>query len=261
MIKFDPKKEVTQKLKFKPDPKLGNLCLGILESVSLEFSETDVTDEKGNPNKWEFAGMKVPRLIFVFRNIPKTESDPDRFHFYSESVVTQTKNDGSPVSSKRVESMYGSMFDRLIHIYNAFENAPNFKPLDVESEIDESADAETRVKQTTKLFKDLANCFNKGKDEKTPIYKDGDTYIKILLKLVADFKTGSRLEIPNFVGEGFIEMYDPKKSPTIEIKPNETVELTSKKQSPSEVAKGGAEDQDKIPDDVQAMIDKAEGRS
>lgn len=252
-VKFDGKKKVTQNLKFKPQPDLNNLCLGYLEKVSVEFTDIAVVDDKGNPSNWEYAGEKVPRLLFEFKNVKRKKSDADRFYFHVESVITQTKKDGTPVDAKKVESMYSAMFDRIIHIHSAFEGTPNYKELDLEVEIDINADKSERVTQMGKFFKSIAAAFNKGKND-SPIYKSGEAPVQLYMKLLPDYQRGTRLEFPTFVGEGFIERYIEGVTPTIEIKPNETVELTGKKVSPSDAASGAVKSQDDLPDDLKEMI-------
>lgn len=253
-IKFDGKKKVTQNLKFKPDPKHGNLCIGYLNKVSVDTVESPLVDDKGNPNKWEFAGIKVPRLVLEYRNIPEKNTDPERFYFHTEGPITQTRNDGTSVEEKKIQSMYTALFDRIIHMYNVYEGASNYQELEIEVEIDEKNNAENRAKQMTKFFKDVAYAFNKGKDEK-PVFMEGNKHIPLYMKLLPDYQRGVRLEFPTFVGEGFVEVTKEGIPPVIEIKPNESVELVSKKTTASAVA-SDSKAQDELPPDVKELIEK-----
>lgn len=256
-MKFDKNKEVTNKLKFKPIPEFNNLCLGHLEDVRVEVNEVPKVNDKGQESTWEYAGLNIPQLVFEFKNDPyKEEKVVERFYFHRERIIGSLTKNGDQIDSKILESLYGSMWDRIKHIHDAYSSMPNYKPFEDDiPEIDETAPSETRVQQFTKFFNFVAAAFNKGKDDKTPIYKKNGANITMNMKLVAEYKEGKYLAFPTFVGEGFIEVHVTGVEPTIELKPNETVVLAGKSSGSSEASTGP--DNDDLPDEVKEMINRA----
>lgn len=254
-MKFDPKKDVTRSLKFKPLEDLGNLCLGTLEKAEVIMNDVPKFKNDGSESPYEFAGHTVPSLRFTFKNFLR-EDDKDRaerwFNFV-ESVIIYKKNDGTPMKQKDLESIYEQMWDRIKHIHDAYKNDVNYKPFGELPEIDEKADVEARIIQFTKFFKAIAEAFNKGKNDK-PIFVDqDDNSLPVALKLVPEYQTGKWLTFPTYVGEGFIERYHKGVPLTIELKPGETVTLKGGKR---EGEKSGAGSDSNIPKEVLEMINQ-----
>jgi len=260
-IKFDSKKQVTNKLKFKPDHEFNNLCLGKLLNVEVTKNKHEKFDEKGKESTWEYAGMMIPNLVFSFKQVHREESfdKAERFYDHREGIITQTKRNGEPIEMKKVMEMYEAMWDRIKHIHDAFQSSPNYKPFGDIPEIDEKADAATRLEQITKFFDFVAASFNKGKNDK-PIYVDtNDQPIILWMKLLPEYKEGKYLTFPTFVGEGFIERYVNGVKPTIEVKPHESVELTGMTRKGEETPKGVsgvAAGEEELPDYVRKAMEK-----
>lgn len=254
-MKFNAKKEVTNRLKFKPIKEFDDLCLGHLEDVRVEINEVKKVNDKGQESTWEYAGNMIPQLVFEFKNDAfKDEKVVDRYYLHRERIIGAVHSDGSPIADTKLEGMYGSMWDRIKHIHDAYSGSPNYKPFDDEvPEINEKATVEERVKQFTKFFKFVADAFNKGADGQTPIYKSAGKPIVMNMKLVAEYKEGKYLAFPTFVGEGFIEVHKSGVEPTIEIKPNETVKLSSSTDSESSNDDNVNDD---LPDEVKKLINQ-----
>ncbi len=256
-IKFDANKEVTNKLKFKPDINLGNLCLGKIVSVEVVKTEVAKIDEKGKERAWEYAGLElpVPSLSITFKQVHTADSKDkaDRFYTFRENIIGSTKTNGEPIEGDILESLYQSMWDRIKHIHDAFANTPNYKAFTSLPEINERGKAIDRLKQFTAFFETIAEGFTKGKNDK-PVYELTDgTSIKVWMKLIAEYKEGKYLTFPKFVGEGFIERYIDGVPPTIEIKGSESVILKSK--SVKAGVPGGADSSEDLPEHIRAMME------
>ena len=231
MAKLVSSKQVKTVLPFKPDPNLNNLSLGILQDVQFSEEEAPSLKDDGTPNPYQFAGMKVPRLTFVFKqhHLSNSPDKADRFYFHSFTPIVTVKNDGTAMEQKDVEGLYDNMFNHIIHMHTTFEGTPNYKPL-VDMEIDENAPVQELLAQTATTFKAIQESFMKGKDGEKPIFVDTKgNYIILYVKLVTS-KDGTRLEFPKFVQTGFLEIFKAGVLPSIEllVSRGETITLTAK---------------------------------
>ena len=254
-MKFDAKKEVTNRLKFKPNPEIDNLCLGYLDSVEVTMHEVAKINDKGQESTWEYAGHTIPRLVLTFRNfVRKDDLDKsERYYVHTESIIGAVKISGEKIDKSVLESIYQSMWDRIKHIHDAYVNDPNYKPFSSLPEIDEYGKTADRVEQFTKFFNTIANMFNKGNND-LPVYKGANNGIlPCYMKLVAEYKQRKWLEFPTFVGEGFIERYKEGVPPTIELKPNETIQLAAAKGTVKPGA-ASANDMDSLPEDIRRAL-------
>ena len=246
-MKFDSSKKVTRDLKFKPIPELDNLCLGHIQKVEIVDIENRVTNDKGQESKYEYAGLTEPRIKFTFKNdgLGAKQPDEDRYHYHIEKPIISIKNNGEEMSEQALENLYMQMFDRLKHIYDAYEGTGNFKTMpSTIPEINEKAPAKERINQFREFFEFFVNIFNTGADKENPVFVDKDkdgnlVNVVMVMKLVAEYREGKWLEFPTFVGEGFIERYKAGKKPTIELKPSETVKLKSSDKDESKDESGG----------------------
>ena len=254
-MKFDPKKDVTRSLKFKPLADLGNLCLGTLQKVEVTMNEVPKFKDDGSESMFEYAGHTLPSLKFVFKNhLRKEDKDrAERFFTYVESVIISKKNDGTPMDTKVLTNLYEQMWDRLKHIHDAYSNEENYKPFGELPEIDETADVDVRVTQFTKFFKTVADAFNKGKGGKAIFTDKEGNGLPVAIKLLANYPSGKWLTIPNFVGEGFIERFIPGRPLTIEVKPGESVALKGGKVSDSG---GSGVSSSDVPKEIMDMLNK-----
>ena len=231
-IKFDAKKDVTNKLKFKPNPELGNLCLATIESVEVVMNEVKKINDKGQESTWEYAGYTIPSLVINFKQHHRKEDTDkaDRFYSFRQNIIGSVRSNGDPIEDSVLVALYEAMWDRIKHIHDAFATCPNYKPFGSLPEINERGKVADRVSQFTTFFETVAEAFNSGKGDKL-IYQAEDKPVVVWLKLLAEYNEGKYLTIPTFVGEGFIEKYNPSVPPTIEVKPNETVVLRGKGKS------------------------------
>lgn len=245
-MKFDVNKQVESRLNLKPSKDTFGLALAELESVEVKDYEVPVTDEKGSETKSEFKGLTVPRINLTWRNHKVKEGEEDRYHTLSFGPIVSVKNDGSPMDAKTLSSIYENMFAALMHAHNCYKGSVNYIAIKSLPDIDETATAAARVEQTRAFFKAFEKAFN-GTDGKA-VYKNTEgKNIPVWLKLVADYKTQSHYETPNFVGQGWTEVAIQTtinnkvvwKQPLIELKPNESIDLipkTSKKPSNVNIA-------------------------
>lgn len=258
-FKADVNKDVTASLKFKPSvyADLNGLCLGQLVSVEVTTEESPKILDDGTENSYQFAGLKVPKIRFNFKNVVRAEDKDraDRFFFHVEKPIISVKNDGEKMTDKLLESLYTQMWDRIKHIHDVFKNDPNYKPIAELPDIDPTSPEEKLVDQFTKFFEAIAASFNKGKNDK-PIYQGEDGKgLTCYMKLIAEYMQRRYLVFPNFIGEGFIERFKTKVPPTIELKPRETQELAAGKGSKSkEDAGSAATGYEDLPADIRDAI-------
>lgn len=253
MPKFDVNKEVTTKLRFKPVEKLNNLCIGKLISVEFVTNKAEKED-----STWEYNHFDIPTVLFNFVQRKEDKGDADRYFTFSERIIGAIKKDGSPISAENLSGIYGSMWNRILHIYQAYQFAPNWKQLKSVPEIDEGGTAEERIAQFTKFFAAIAKMFNEGADGK-PIYlnANGDPY-PMTMKLLADYTTRKYLTFPTYVGQGFIEqtrMKDGKLDTVLEIKYNESIELGKPKRGVDADSAMPNMDVSSLPPGVAEMLD------
>ncbi len=258
-MKFDLSKQVESRLNLQPNKETFGLALAELESVEVKTYEVAKIDDKGSESKSEFKGCIVPRISFTWRNHKTSQDEEDRFYTLSFGVVATIKNDGTPISKKVIESIYETMYSNMMHIHNAYKKSANYKPITSLPDIDEMATPELRAKQTELFFNAFASAFN-GVDGKSVFVDQLGISIPVWLKLVAEYTKGDKFVTPTFVGQGFteiaIKLTDGKwKKPLIELKPQETIELTatsSKKPSSVNIStqQGG------IDPAIQAILDQ-----
>lgn len=252
MPKFDVNAQVTSRLKFKPIAQFKNLCLGYLQSVTVTTSEEVADGSKG----YEYGGLKIPMLTMEFIEWKENPQDEDRYYTPRWTPIVSKANTGLPIEKKTLDNLYQSMWFQLKHIVDAYGGKMDKVP-----EIDENAAPEERIKQFTAFFSYIATYFNTGLAGK-PIFKSADNASYLMaMKLIADYQTGKFLAFPTFVGEGFIERAimvqdnTTKKvvlKTTLEIKPQESVELRVKSTSTS--VPGSGDSPTALPDDVMKKL-------
>jgi hypothetical protein len=259
-MKFDVNKEVTAKLRFKPVPELGNLCIGELHAVVFKETEVAKVDDKGVERDYEYAGFKVPRLELEFKQSKTKPADPDRYYTHQIRIIGSKKKDGSPIPEETLTNLYMTMWDQIKHIHDAFKGTVNYEPLSKIPTIDEYGPAEQRITQFAKFFKRLEECFNKGKEDKPIFVDDKGKPFKLWMKLVAEYKEGKYLTFPTFVGQGFIERYKTGVPSVLEIKPNETIHLSGSGGAAKPTTQSiGNETQEEIGDDLKDLLKGLEG--
>ncbi len=228
-MKFQGKKEVLANLSIKPVPELGNLVPGALVSVEVIETQVEKIREDGSENTWEYAGFKIPALMFTFKQSKSNPNDRDRILNYVESIITFRTKDGMPVPMETIENLFTQMNDRIVHIHDAYKNDINYTTLS-DFEFDEKGDTKSRIESFKNFFLNIADSFNKGKNQK-PIYlgKD-DKLLPLYIKVLPDYNTKSFYTLPSFVRKGFIERANGQK-PNIELTASEkaSFELRSRK--------------------------------
>lgn len=246
---------VERRLAFKPDPEIGNLCMGVINDVRIDMRDVPLLDDKGVENTWEYAGCKFPTLVIEFKQC-KTEQNPkDRFYTFTAKPVTTLTKNGEPVEAKTIINIIGQVYALLRHIANQFKGVKGY-PINTGKcpGIDYAADAKTRCEQFTAFFKYFKHLLT-GDDEKAPIYKG----VKLWMKLVADYNTHKYLTFPSFVGRGFVERVIAGQNPSLEFEGNETVYLAKSdepKAREAAAAPAPAATPTGMSSDVQAIIDR-----
>lgn len=231
-LKLDINKKVTSNLPFEPQEKLGGLCIGTLLSVEVKMADVESVKKDGTPSEWEYAGHSIPRLEFRFKQAGIEE---DRFFTFTESVISELKDtELQEVSEELTAKLYNNMWDRMRHILDAFKGLKQYEEIKELPELSVIGKTEVKIKEFTKLFNIVADVLNKGKNGK-PLYTD----LKLVMKLLPEYKERKYLTFPTFVGKGFIELakqVDGKLSTTLKIYPNESVVLSSGKVAPGSQA-------------------------
>lgn len=256
MLSFD-EEVVERRLGFKPDPELGNLCMGMISDIRIDITDVPLIDDKGVENTWEYAGCKFPKLVIEFKQC-KTEANPkDRFYVFTSKPVTTLNKKGEPVNPESIKSIINNEYARLRHIANQFKGLKGY-PVNAGKcpGIDYASPAKKRCEQYLKFFEYFKHLIV-GENEDAPIYVG----VKLYMKLIADYSTRKFYTFPSFVNRGFIERVIPKQAPTIEFESGETINLAKSdepkaREKAANVAGVPASSDLEISQDVQNILNK-----
>lgn len=220
----------TAHLKFGNDQaKPNGLFLGHLEEV--KYSTITIGEDKtGMPS---FNGFEIPKLTLTFAS---NEEDPNKRHYVSKTF-TAVESNVNTIPGGKEEWKVNSVFDWLKHVLNVYylkgreltdEEAAalslTFEDFDEQGEY-VSVDTEIVINAWKVLFENFENIMNRGKDGK-PVYHDkNNKFIPVWLKLLRYVKSrkswtpinNGDLSLPQFVGEGCIEIYQQNAIPSIKI--------------------------------------------
>lgn len=220
----------TAHLKFGNDQaKPNGLFLGHLEEV--KYSTITIGEDKtGMPS---FNGFEIPKLTLTFAS---NEEDPNKRH-YVYKTFTAVESNVNTIPGGKEEWKVNSVFDWLKHVLNVYylkgreltdEEATalslTFEDFDEQGEY-VSVDTEIVINAWKVLFENFENIMNRGKDGK-PVYHDkNNKFIPVWLKLLRYVKSrkswtpinNGDLSLPQFVGEGCIEIYQQNAIPSIKI--------------------------------------------
>ena len=220
----------TTRLKFGNDQaKPNGLFLGHLEEV--KYSTITIGEDKtGMPS---FNGFEIPKLTLTFAS---NEEDPNKRH-YVFKTFTAVESNVNTIPGGKEEWKVNSVFDWLKHVLNVYylkgrelmdEEATalslTFEDFDEQGEY-VSVDTEIVINAWKVLFENFENIMNRGKDGK-PVYHDkNNKFIPVWLKLLRYVKSrkswtpinNGDLSLPQFVGEGCIEIYQQNAIPSIKI--------------------------------------------
>lgn len=220
----------TARLKFGNDQaKPNGLFLGHLEEV--KYSTISIGEDKtGMPS---FNGFEIPKLTLTFAS---NEEDPNKRH-YVYKTFTAVESNVNTIPGGKEEWKVNSVFDWLKHVLNVYylkgreltdEEATalslTFEDFDEQGEY-VSVDTEIVINAWKVLFENFENIMNRGKDGK-PVYHDkNNKFIPVWLKLLRYVKSrkswtpinNGDLSLPQFVGEGCIEIYQQNAIPSIKI--------------------------------------------
>lgn len=245
----------TARLKFANDQaKPNGLFLGHLEEV--KYSTITIGEDKtGMPS---FNGFEIPKLTLTFAS---NEEDPNKRHYVSKTF-TAVESNVNTIPGGKEEWKVNSVFDWLKHVLNVYylkgreltdEEAAalslTFEDFDEQGEY-VSVDTEIVINAWKVLFENFENIMNRGKDGK-PVYHDkNNKFIPVWLKLLRYVKSrkswtpinNGDLSLPQFVGEGCIEIYQQNAIPSIKIDlVKETILIMNveKQKTPNMPAVGG----------------------
>lgn len=220
----------TARLKFGNDQaKPNGLFLGHLEEV--KYSTITIGEDKtGMPS---FNGFEIPKLTLTFAS---NEEEPNKRHYVSKTF-TAVESNVNTIPGGKEEWKVNSVFDWLKHVLNVYylkgreltdEEATalslTFEDFDKQGEY-VSVDTEIVINAWKVLFENFENIMNRGKDGK-PVYHDkNNKFIPVWLKLLRYVKSrkswtpinNGDLSLPQFVGEGCIEIYQQNAIPSIKI--------------------------------------------
>lgn len=220
----------TARLKFSNDQaKPNGLFLGHLEEV--KYSTITIGEDKtGMPS---FNGFEIPKLTLTFAS---NEEDLNKRHYVSKTF-TAVESNVNTIPGGKEEWKVNSVFDWLKHVLNVYylkgreltdEEATalslTFEDFDEQGEY-VSVDTEIVINAWKVLFENFENIMNRGKNGK-PVYHDkNNKFIPVWLKLLRYVKSrkswtpinNGDLSLPQFVGEGCIEIYQQNAIPSIKI--------------------------------------------
>lgn len=220
----------TARLKFGNDQaKPNGLFLGHLEEV--KYSTITIGEDKtGMPS---FNGFEIPKLTLTFAS---NEEDPNKRH-YVFKTFTAVESNVNTIPGGKEEWKVNSVFDWLKHVLNVYylkgreltdeevtALSLTFEDFDEQGEY-VSVDTEIVINAWKVLFENFENIMNRGKDGK-PVYHDkNNKFIPVWLKLLRYVKSrkswtpinNGDLSLPQFVGEGCIEIYQQNAIPSIKI--------------------------------------------
>lgn len=220
----------TARLKFGNDQaKPNGLFLGHLEEV--KYSTITIGEDKtGMPS---FNGFEIPKLTLTFAS---NEEDPNKRHYVSK-IFTAVESNVNTIPGGKEEWKVNSIFNWLKHVLNVYylkgreltdEEAAalslTFEDFDEQGEY-VSVDTEIVINAWKVLFENFENIMNRGKNGK-PVYHDkNNKFIPVWLKLLRYVKSrkswtpinNGDLSLPQFVGEGCIEIYQQNVIPSIKI--------------------------------------------
>lgn len=220
----------TARLKFSNDQaKPNGLFLGHLEEVKCS-TITIGEDKTGMPS---FNGFEIPKLTLTFAS---NEEDPNKRHYVSKTF-TAVESNVNTIPGGKEEWKVNSVFDWLKHVLNVYylkgreltdEEATalslTFEDFDEQGEY-VSVDTEIVINAWKVLFENFENIMNRGKNGK-PVYHDkNNRFIPVWLKLLRYVKSrkswtpvnNGDLSLPQFVGEGCIEIYQQNAILSIKI--------------------------------------------
>lgn len=245
----------TARLKFGNDQaKPNGLFLGHLEEV--KYSTITIGEDKtGMPS---FNGFEIPKLTLTFAS---NEEDPNKRHYVSKTF-TAVESNVNTIPGGKEEWKVNSVFDWLKHVLNVYylkgreltdeettALSLTFEDFDEQGEY-VSVDTEIVINAWKVLFENFENIMNRGKDGK-PVYHDkNNKFIPVWLKLLRYVKSrkswtpvnNGDLSLPQFVGEGCIEIYQQNAIPSIKIdlvKENIFIMNVEKPKTPNMPAVGG----------------------
>lgn len=249
-------KQVEQELKFKPRLALKNLCVGVIESITIDKKEIERYDKNGAESTYEFAGMTVPTMTIRFRQHPTKEDPANRYFNYRIMIPVSRMNNGTEIPQDQVVGNWKDLYARLRHITNAFVGLKEYSDTEECPGVDIAASPETRLEQFEAFLQYFYDILTRVNEEtKKPLYEG----VALYMKLVADHTTRKYLTFPRFVNRGFIERVKPNINPTLEFAPGETVQLAegSVKKSAAEKAIE-SEKEEEVSDDVAALLEGLE---
>lgn len=220
----------TARLKFGNDQaKPNGLFLGHLEEV--KYSTITIGEDKtGMPS---FNGFEIPKLTLTFAS---NEEDPNKRHYVSKTF-TAVESNVNTIPGGKEEWKVNSVFDWLKHVLNVYylkgreltdEEATalslTFEDFDEQGEY-VSVDTEIVINAWKVLFENFENIMNRGKDGKPVYHNKNNKFIPVWLKLLRYVKSrkswtpinNGDLSLPQFVGEGCIEIYQQNAIPSIKI--------------------------------------------
>lgn len=220
----------TARLKFGNDQaKPNGLFLGHLEEV--KYSTITIGEDKtGMPS---FNGFEIPKLTLTFAS---NEEDPNKRHYVSKTF-TAVESNVNTIPGGKEEWKVNSVFDWLKHVLNVYylkgreltdEEAAalslTFEDFDEQGEY-VSVDTEIVINAWKVLFENFENIMNRGKDGKPVYHNKNNKFIPVWLKLLRYVKSrkswtpinNGDLSLPQFVGEGCIEIYQQNAIPSIKI--------------------------------------------
>jgi hypothetical protein len=205
--------EVTRDLPFKPNPnKFNGICLCYVESIHVDEVVADTVNDKGEESMYEYAGLPIRNVSIIFVQNPETVNGERRVMRYRTNVPVFYNNRGEEIEERIVRSLIENQFSSLRHILNVFG-------VEEKTPLKFGGDVKQRLKSWNRWITNIGGILQTIQDNvvNKPFY----------LKVVADFSTRKRYELPKFVGTGFIErVVKNNQEPTLELNGSESIVLS-----------------------------------
>lgn len=211
---------------------------------------TDIRVEYTDYEKGEFAGQKVPGLVFEFKNYKASVDEPDKRMLHWEKPVQCLSGENlTPMASEDVEKLTQQQVDRICHIFDvlgerikrSIDDMP--KIIELINTLPLSGNAKTRLEHYNTLYMLLVAFANGnvGDTQLQPIHRTKEgTAVPVWLKLVTNYakndpkRDGKFFVFPTFITKGnhFIELLiiaNNKLLPprNLTIKPSDKLTVTS----------------------------------
>ena len=220
---------VEKEAKHIPEESYHNLVFATIESVGVELYEIKLIDDNGNPSTSEYAGLTVPRLTIKTKRtiMPFSIDKNHRAGTFSWGVhYTKNNKENIALPQKDVIKKVQDEFKQILHICGVikrhFENYPELDMKLINS-YNPFAPAAERVAKLTEIYNYFASHLSTINPlTSVPYTKD----LTLIWVLIPGGNKRTQWVLPQYVGEGFVEVFKNKEThPIISVPANVVMKL------------------------------------